>query len=51
MQHKKVAAYASRQLKVHEKNYTTHDLELGTVVLGPKALEALFIRDEILKSH
>nr|GEU45568.1 hypothetical protein [Tanacetum cinerariifolium] len=27
----KVIAYASRQLKVHEKNYTTHDLELGAV--------------------
>ncbi|GJX75400.1 retrovirus-related pol polyprotein from transposon 17.6, partial [Tanacetum coccineum] len=26
MQRKKVIAYASRQLKVHEKNYTTHDL-------------------------
>ncbi|GJY68865.1 hypothetical protein Tco_0471847 [Tanacetum coccineum] len=25
----KVIAWASRQLKVHEKNYTTHDLELG----------------------
>ncbi|GKF50049.1 putative reverse transcriptase domain-containing protein, partial [Tanacetum coccineum] len=25
----KVIAYASRQLKIHEKNYTTHDLELG----------------------
>nr|GFC96321.1 putative reverse transcriptase domain-containing protein [Tanacetum cinerariifolium] len=25
--------YASRQLKIHEKNYTTHDLELGAVVL------------------
>ncbi|GKF55892.1 putative reverse transcriptase domain-containing protein [Tanacetum coccineum] len=29
MQRKKVIAYASRRLKVHEKNYTTHDLELG----------------------
>ncbi|GKD21614.1 putative reverse transcriptase domain-containing protein [Tanacetum coccineum] len=29
MQKGKVIAYASRQLKIHEKNYTTHDLELG----------------------
>ncbi|GKB49763.1 putative reverse transcriptase domain-containing protein [Tanacetum coccineum] len=29
-------AYASRQLKVHEKNYTTHDLELGSVVFALK---------------
>nr|GEX63137.1 putative reverse transcriptase domain-containing protein [Tanacetum cinerariifolium] len=31
MQRNKVIAYASKQLKIHEKNYTTHDLELGTV--------------------
>ncbi|GKA79307.1 putative reverse transcriptase domain-containing protein [Tanacetum coccineum] len=36
MQRTKVIAYASRQLKVHEKNYTTHDLELGTVVFALK---------------
>ncbi|GJQ89855.1 putative reverse transcriptase domain-containing protein [Tanacetum coccineum] len=36
MQKEKVIAYASRQLKVHEKNYTTYDLELGTVVFALK---------------
>ncbi|KAJ9539016.1 hypothetical protein OSB04_031749 [Centaurea solstitialis] len=36
MQIEKVIAYASRQLKVHEKNYTTHDLELGAVVFALK---------------
>nr|GFA30119.1 putative reverse transcriptase domain-containing protein [Tanacetum cinerariifolium] len=34
MQRNKVIAYASRQLKIHEKNYTTHDLELGAVELN-----------------
>ncbi|GJZ81385.1 putative reverse transcriptase domain-containing protein [Tanacetum coccineum] len=29
MQREKVIDYASRQLKIHEKNYTTHDLELA----------------------
>ncbi|GJS52661.1 putative reverse transcriptase domain-containing protein [Tanacetum coccineum] len=36
MQSKKVIAYASRQLKIHEKNYTTHDLELGAVIEAQK---------------
>nr|GEW14792.1 retrotransposon protein, putative, Ty3-gypsy subclass [Tanacetum cinerariifolium] len=34
MQKEKVIAYASCQLKVHEKNYTTHDLELGAKELN-----------------
>ncbi|GKC13968.1 putative reverse transcriptase domain-containing protein [Tanacetum coccineum] len=36
MQKEKVIAYASRQLKIYEKNYTTHDLELGAVVFALK---------------
>ncbi|GJX33150.1 reverse transcriptase domain-containing protein [Tanacetum coccineum] len=34
MQRGKVIAYALRHLKIHEKNYTTHDLELGAVVFA-----------------
>ncbi|GJR55969.1 putative reverse transcriptase domain-containing protein [Tanacetum coccineum] len=36
MQREKVIAYASRQLKIHEKNYTTHDLKLGAIVFALK---------------
>ncbi|GKF71936.1 putative reverse transcriptase domain-containing protein, partial [Tanacetum coccineum] len=36
MQREKVISYASFQLKIHEKNYTTHDLELGAVVFALK---------------
>ncbi|GJT63943.1 putative reverse transcriptase domain-containing protein [Tanacetum coccineum] len=36
MQRGKVIAYASRKLKIHEKNYTTHDLELGAVAFALK---------------
>ncbi|GJX97841.1 putative reverse transcriptase domain-containing protein [Tanacetum coccineum] len=36
MQKEKVIAYASRQLKIHEKNYTTDDLELGAVMFALK---------------
>ena len=32
MQEGKVVAYASMQLKLHEKNYPTHDLELAAIV-------------------
>ncbi|WMV50913.1 hypothetical protein MTR67_044298, partial [Solanum verrucosum] len=36
MQHGKIIAYASRQLRKHEQNYLTHDLELATVVFALK---------------
>ncbi|GJX73007.1 putative reverse transcriptase domain-containing protein [Tanacetum coccineum] len=36
MKREKVIAYASRQLKPNEENYTTHDLELGAVVFALK---------------
>ncbi|GKD01424.1 putative reverse transcriptase domain-containing protein [Tanacetum coccineum] len=36
MQREKVIAYASHQLKIHKKNYTTHDLEFGAVVFALK---------------
>ena len=36
MQRERVAAYASRQLKNHEQNYPTHDLELATIVFALK---------------
>nr|GEY56282.1 reverse transcriptase domain-containing protein [Tanacetum cinerariifolium] len=37
MQRGKVIAYASRQLKIHGKNYTMHDLELGAIVVALKS--------------
>jgi hypothetical protein len=46
MQDGKVVAYASRQLRIHEKNYPTHDLELAAVVLVEN-LETLFVRFQI----
>ncbi|GKF14750.1 putative reverse transcriptase domain-containing protein, partial [Tanacetum coccineum] len=44
MQREKVIAYASRQLKVHEENYTTHDLELGVVVFALRLWRHYFYR-------
>ncbi|XP_070672211.1 uncharacterized protein [Malus domestica] len=40
MQHVKVIAYASRQLKTHERNYLIHDLELEAVVFALKVWRA-----------
>ncbi|GJY73546.1 putative reverse transcriptase domain-containing protein [Tanacetum coccineum] len=44
MQREKVIAYASRQLKVHEENYTTHDLELGAVIFALRLWRHYLIR-------
>ena len=38
MKHWKVIAYASRKLMIHERNYSTHDLELSVVVFTSKIL-------------
>ncbi|GKA06793.1 putative reverse transcriptase domain-containing protein [Tanacetum coccineum] len=43
MQREKVIAYASRQLKVHEENYTTHDLESGAERNKPLRVRALMM--------
>jgi len=36
MQHGRIIAYASRQLRNHERNYPTHDLELAAVIFALK---------------
>nr|GEV61790.1 putative reverse transcriptase domain-containing protein [Tanacetum cinerariifolium] len=41
MQREKVKPYASRQLRTHEENYTTHELELGAVVFALRLIELL----------
>nr|GEW86610.1 RNA-directed DNA polymerase homolog [Tanacetum cinerariifolium] len=47
----KVIAYASRQLQIHEKNYTTHELELGAVVFALKTKRHYFIKARILEAQ
>ena len=44
MQDGKVVAYASRQLRILERNYPTHDLELAALVFCVEDLETLFVR-------
>ncbi|GJT95697.1 putative reverse transcriptase domain-containing protein [Tanacetum coccineum] len=58
MKRGKVIAYASRQLKNHEKNYTTHDLELGAVVFPLKiwrhylyGTKSVILKTKILEAH
>ncbi|GKC19241.1 putative reverse transcriptase domain-containing protein [Tanacetum coccineum] len=46
MQRETVIAYASRQLKVYEENYTTHDLELGAVVFALRLRRHIFCMEQ-----
>ena len=46
MQEGKVVAYASRQLKQHEKNYHTHDLELAAIVFALKIWRHYLYREK-----
>ena len=45
MQDEKVVAYASRQLKPHEQNYPTHNLELAAVVFALKIWRHFLYRE------
>jgi hypothetical protein len=47
MQQDKVIAYASRQLKDHERNYPTHDLELAAVVFALKIWRHYLFREKV----
>jgi hypothetical protein len=53
MQDGKVVAYASRQLRPHEQNYPTHDLELAAVVHAVKIWRHYLIRNkcEVYTDH
>ncbi|GJR40696.1 putative reverse transcriptase domain-containing protein [Tanacetum coccineum] len=50
MQREKVIAYASCQPKIHEKNYTTHDLELGAVVFALKMWRHYLYGTKVMKT-
>ena len=48
MQHDHVIAYASRQLKSHERNHPTHDLELAAVIFVLKTWRHYLLGDKVL---
>ena len=50
MQDVKVVAYASRQLKSHEQNYPTHDLELVAVVFALKIWRHYLYGEKCMKA-
>ena len=43
MQNGRLVAYASRQLKKHEQNHPTHDLEMAAMIFALKNLETLLV--------
>ena len=53
MKNKNVIAYASRQLKEHERNYPTHDLELAAAVFDLKIWQHYFygVKCEVFTNH
>ncbi|CAN4094754.1 unnamed protein product [Withania somnifera] len=53
MQQSKVISYASRRLKVHERNYPAHDLELAAIVFALKIWRHYLygVRCEIFTDH
>jgi hypothetical protein len=51
MQHGRVVAYASRQLKTHEINYSFHDLELAAVVFALRVLRHYLYESRVQISH
>ncbi|GKD04222.1 putative reverse transcriptase domain-containing protein [Tanacetum coccineum] len=51
MQQDKVIAYASQQLKIHKRNYTTHNLELGAVVFALKTWRHYFDYECEIRYH
>ena len=48
MQHGHVVTYVSKQLKPHEKNYPTHDLELAAVIFALKIWRHYLLGDRVL---
>ena len=48
MQHGHVIAYASRQLKPHEENYPTHDLDLAVAIFALKIWRHYLLGDQVL---
>jgi len=48
MQHGHVIAYASKQLKPHERNYPTHDLKLAAMIFALKIWRHYLLGDNVL---